>query len=136
MPWISSYECDSCGACFHTGWGSRVYVLDKAGRRIICPHPGENSTAEFVLAEELSWFERTFISQWTLKRLRDKRMGVERCLVCMDCSESNWVDLKRDNRRCSHCSCGSLLTISEILGKACPKCKKGAVVEIPTGMIS
>jgi len=99
-------------------------VIDDAGERIICPHPGERVTVALVLGENAS------------QELIEARTGFHSHCVCADCLHQFQLDVKRDERRCQHCNSRNIQTVRETVGKACPKCKEGTVEEIETGIMT
>jgi len=124
MPKIFEYRCDSCGFYLGTGWGEDMYVQDWNGKRIICPHPAEMKKVYEVLGADAS------------QELIEARTGILTDCVCLDCLWKFNLDLGRDERKCPRCGSKRVETVLDMVGKKCPKCKTGTIVEIDTGAIS
>lgn len=141
MPPINHYRCNQCGFSLPSGWGGYMYVEDDSGKRIVCPHPGERRTVAEVLGENAT------------RELIKARTGFHSDCVCLDCLEQfeldigddeqsksswryPWATRRKDKRRCPHCNSQNVKTVFELLGSPCPKCKKGLIEEIVTGIIS
>ena len=131
MPFISKHLCDKCDFCLPTGWGGHMYVTDKDGERIICPHPGEGRTVERVLTAE-----NPGITQKGIAEIYKLRTGHNSDAVCRHCLYQFELDVKRDQRVCPQCGSADIGTVKEMLGKPCPRCKAGKIRAIPTGMIA
>jgi len=101
-----------------------MYVTDDNGRRIVCPHPGEMRTVSEVLGKDAP------------REIIEARTGFNSHCVCLDCLSQFELDMSRDERRCPGCNSSNVKTEREMVGKLCPKCKKGTITEIDTGMIS
>ncbi len=121
-----------------------MYVEDDSGKRIVCPHPGEMRTVAKVLGENAN------------RELIEARTGFNSYCVCLDClkqfeldigddeqSKSSWryfylyrATKRKDERRCPYCNSQNVKTVFELIGSPCPKCKKGVIEEIKTGIIS
>ncbi len=128
------------------GWGGYLYVEDEKGKRITCPHPCEWGTITDVLGKNAS------------KELIEERVGFNSYCVCLDCmhqfeadlrdkSDNPWSfyytisagldpDKKKDRRECPKCASPDIRTVFEMIGQLCPKCEKGTIEEIETGIIS
>jgi hypothetical protein len=113
-----------CEFHFPSGWGGYTYVTDLNGNRIICPHPLEDERIRKVLGEEASW------------ELIQERTGFNSDCVCLECLTQFNLDLDRDPRICIKCRSGNVRTLNELIDQQCPKCKKGMIREIDTGIIS
>ena len=139
MPPINRYECNKCGFAFPTGWGGYMYVETDKGERILCQHPIEGSTVAQVLGPNTS------------PELIRERTGYASFCICLDCQykfsadlkddkanpwRSGWPAKDKDERVCPSCKSKSVRSVYELIGKTCPVCGKGKIVEIPTGMIS
>ncbi len=124
MPILYEFRCNLCGFSLPTGFGGDLYVSDPAGQRIPCPHPGEFSTIEKILGPNPS------------RELVQERTGFLSDAVCQSCLAQFGIDLERDRRRCSQCGSDNVATIEEAVGKRCPKCRKGTIEQIDTGIIS
>jgi DNA-directed RNA polymerase subunit RPC12/RpoP len=124
MPPINRYECDRCDFRLPGGWGGYMYVTDEAGARIVCPHPAEHVTVTKVLGEGAPG------------KLIRERTGFSSHCVCLDCLHQFDLDLERDERGCPQCGSAVVKSLREMIGKPCPKCKRGTVREIRTGIIS
>lgn len=119
-----------------------MYVEDDGGRRIVCPHPGEGRTVAEVLGDNAT------------RELIEARIGFNSDCICLDCLEQFGLDIgddeqsksswrysygatrRKDQRRCPHCNSHDVKTVFELIGNPCPKCKKGVIEEIVTGIIS
>jgi hypothetical protein len=124
MPEIYAYRCNICNFYFPCGWGGYMYVTDEKGKRIACYHPGELSTAYQVLGMDVS------------DEIFKARTGFNSYCVCLDCLKQFELDIRRDERRCSVCDSLNVKTAHEMIGETCPRCGKGTVMEIDTGLIS
>lgn len=140
MPPVKNYKCDKCGFSLPSGWGGFMYVTDPRGRKILCPHPGEAETVEMVLGP-ISLSDRAI----------SERTGFNSNCICLNCLKQFDLDLgedywwftakaiarvRKDKRVCPKCKSQKVYSIREMIGKPCPKCKKGHIEEIFTGMIS
>jgi hypothetical protein len=138
-PPINRYECDKCGFAFPTGWGGYMYVENDKGERIFCTHPIEGYTVTQVLGQDAS------------PELIKKRTGFNSFCICLDCQYKFAADLKddkanpwrsgwpvkdKDERKCPQCKSKNVRSVYELIGKTCPVCGKGKIVEIPAGLIS
>jgi len=141
MPPINDYKCNKCGYSLQSGWGGHMYVIDDSGERIGCPHQLEMFIVLEVLGENAS------------KKDIKARTGFNSYCVCLSCLRQFELDIgddekanmwryyykakkRRDERRCPHCKSNSLKTVFELIGESCPKCKKGTIEEIETGIMS
>lgn len=152
MPQISQYKCNACTLEFTPGWGGIMYVEGYDGMRVICSHPCEDLRIESVLGIPAgTLFSLWFIEpKWWWSRKRKKiykmnkaisdaayaRTGFLSDCICVDCLQKQELDLKKDERKCCGCSSANVKSIKELLGSACPKCKKGVIVEIDTGFVA
>lgn len=140
MPPINKYLCDQCGLALPSGWGGYLYVINDAGERIVCPHPGEGFTIAKVLGSDAS--------PETVRA----RIGFNSYCLCCDClhqfeadivdeSRNVWRDyygtvVGRDPRRCPACGSSLVRTVWELVGRPCPKCETGTIVEVETGVVT
>lgn len=152
MPQISNYKCDKCNLHLNTGWGSYVFAEDDNGKKIVCSHPCEESSAMKVLGIK-GMFQKLN------KKTAKDRVGVMRYCVCMDCAspleleievdpwmevdpiniytdKSSFVRKPKDDRKCTECGSVNVRTVMEAVGQVCPKCKKGHIIEEDTGAMS
>lgn len=118
-----------------------MYVIDSQGRRIMCPHPGEDQKVSYVLGKNAS------------SRLIRARTGFNSDCVCLECLAQFKLDIgneefskfswryyygaikKRDKRKCPSCDSTKVRTVPEMVDQECPKCKIGHIREIWTGTI-
>ena len=145
MPRIDEYKCNKCGFALPEGWGYSFYVEDDKGDRIICPHPEERQYVEDVLGRNAP------------QELIRERTGFNSFCVCLDCLHQFQADLgisgwspyedfkvpigarvrpEKDKRECPKCKSIRVKIELEMVGKVCPKCKEGIIVDIWTGRIS
>jgi len=147
MPLVNEYKCNKCGLTLQRGWGYHFYVEDDRGDRIDCHHPQERRYVEQVLGKSPP-----------LESVH-KRTGFNSFCVCLDCLHQFKADLGvperywspyelyleqymprpkqgKDERKCPKCKSKNVKTELDLVGKACPKCKKGVIEEIPTGAIA
>jgi hypothetical protein len=139
MPPISRFKCDKCDFEFPTGWGGFMYVENDKGERIPCTHPIEGYTIAQVLGRNAP------------PELVRSRTGFNSFCICLDCQYKFAADLNDDKanpwrsgfptrekneRECPQCRSKNVKSVYELLGKTCPVCRKGKIVEIPTGLIS
>ncbi|MEI6039735.1 MAG: hypothetical protein WCP93_00025 [Candidatus Berkelbacteria bacterium] len=123
-----------------------MFAEDDNGKKINCPHPGEESRAKMVLGIDGT-------SQELNKKTAKNRVGLMANCVCMDCAnrldleiddgesifhddDSHYIRRGRDERKCNKCSSKNVVTMLEVIGLVCPKCKKGHIIEEDTGTIS
>jgi len=140
MPGIYEFKCDKCDFEMPEGWGRYMYVLDKEGKKIICPHPSEYETALEVLNIEGfgAWnclFEFPIMREENMKLFKE-RTGVSFYCVCLKCLNQFDIDIERDKKICPKCKSNKIKTEEEMIGQKCPKCKIGVVREIDTGLIT
>ena len=124
MPEICEYRCDNCGFRLERGWVEYAYVTDDRGKRIHWPHPMEMQKVYEVLGYDAS------------EELIKARTGTLTVCVCLDCTGRFELDLERDERRCPRCGSEQVKTVWEMVGKTCPKCGMGTIVEIDTGIVT
>ena len=140
MPPINEYRCNKCGFTLPSGWGGYMYVENDKGERIVCPHPGEIFKVLEILGENVT------------EELIKERTGFNSYCVCLDCLYQFEADLgdekvnpwrlyygamrEKDKRECPRCKSENVKTVFELIGQVCPKCKKGIIEEIPTGIVS
>ena len=152
MPPIRKYICNACTLEFYAVWGGFAYVEGYDGKRVILNHPLENSIIERTLnipsgildslwEEKPKWW-------WSKERRRDyqkrldiydtvkARRGLLSDCICLDCTQVQQLDLKKDEKKCRICSSLNVKSVRELLHSTCPKCKEGIIVEIETGVIS
>lgn len=140
MPPINKYKCSKCTFEFPEGWGGYFYVIDKNGKREIAPHPIEDLLIQSILGDNCS--KEDYIN----------RTGFNSYCVCQDCHSQFELDLgsaetanhwrayynsfqKKDERICPKCNSINVITVFEAIGKECPKCNEGTIMEIETGTI-
>jgi hypothetical protein len=117
--------------------------------RIECPYHGKNKI-EQILGRNIP------------PEVREERTGFNSYCVCLDCLHQFEADLRdekvnewrfwfwfpsfkeafrgtprmKDDRKCPECGSTNVKTEFELIGKPCPKCKEGIIMEIETGIIS
>ncbi len=124
MPGISEFKCDQCDLSFPLGWGRNVYAVAKDGKRVICPHPGENSGIHRVTGLDY----RTALERGLA--------GVQRDSICRACLVQFGLDIDRDAMQCPDCASKDVACVEDLVGETCPKCKRGTIVEEDTGWMS
>jgi len=150
MPPINQFKCSACTFRLPSGWGGIAYVTNYEGKRIILSHPEEDHIREEVLNLPEGTFRNNWYTPpkwwWSRKKkdaykenkaIRDAalaRCGFLSDCVCLDCIEMQRLDLARDRRECQFCSSQEVKSVKELLGCICPRCKKGSIVEIETGI--
>jgi len=118
--------------------------------RLPCPHPMEYEYAMEILGVD------------SRSDLFKSKTGFNSYVVCLDCLHQFEADLRdekinewrlwygrpsfreafrgkpemKDERRCPKCGSTNVKTVFEMIGKKCPKCKTGIVVEIETGIVT
>lgn len=117
MPQFRSYLCDRCDYRPHANFGDVMYVLDNDNNRVICPHPREFKKVYEVLGGNASEEE---ISQNT---------GDLSDCVCVECLTIVQLDLKRDESLCNNCGSKQVVSLANLRGRMCPKCRKGTIQE-------
>jgi len=141
MPPINKYKCNKCGFLLPEGWGGYAYKEDVKGERMQIPHP----------AEMWVFFESPGIGK--LKEGINETAGFNSDCLCLDCLKLLDLDIgdaedakeswryfygavkRKDERKCFYCNSKNVRTVFELIGKPCPKCKKGIIEEIETGVI-
>lgn len=144
MPIICEYKCDCCGFRLPPGWGYYFYVQNEKGERIDCKHPGERGYVWKVLGDV------------PLEHILEKT-GFNSPCICLDCLHQFKADFgeqgyspfewrtsrpiarklrQTDKKECPKCGSKNVKTELQMVGKACPNCKTGIIVEISTGAIS
>jgi hypothetical protein len=116
-----------------------MYVTDKKGKRIKCPHPGEYYKVAKVLKideSEIFGFPYMRIPNPDLYPLLKERVGVISDCLCLDCTIISRFDYQRDERKCAECESSNILPVDNLEGMRCPKCKTGVFEYHSTGIIS
>jgi len=108
---------NKCGFGLHYYY--YAYVVNDKGERVFCPPPDPMVTARKILGKEAS-------SDY-LKR----RTGVNESFVCKKCLYELVLDAQKDPVVCQACRCKELLKTKDLVGKQCPKCRKGTIMENP-----
>lgn len=86
-----------------------------------------------------------------VKHLLETRVGFNSYCYCLDCLKKSELDLgsvesaseswgrnrsgKKDERLCFYCGSNKVASVLEMVGKLCPCCKKGNIIEIKTDEI-
>lgn len=149
-------ECPECGLRIREN--RSMYVIDAAGRRTICCHPCEGQTVWDVLKPELHWLQRNlhdspfslfdlydihrelsplhrFLGFRDFQALVRERTGVYRNHYCSNCHKVVQRDPARDSLICPECSSTDIVYVEDLVGRQCPQCAAGTMVEKATGMI-
>jgi DNA-directed RNA polymerase subunit RPC12/RpoP len=124
MPPIFAFRCNKCGFDFPPGWGGRFYIIDHDGKRVMPGHPGEFRAVDAILGKNPP------------PGMREARTGFNSDCLCLDCLHQFQMDTKWDERVCPECNSVEIMTTRELIGKNCPRCKEGIIVEIDTGFIT
>lgn len=152
MPEVNEYKCNKCGFTLPRGWGGYMYVMDEDGKRLPCPHPAESSKIAAVLGLKegkvgicyqskggfYASVSRLLSKQEAQKILKlfNKRIGFNSHCICLKCLVQFELDINKDKRKCPICGSKNIKTELELIGQPCPKCKKGIMEEVKTGIIS
>jgi len=150
MPQINKYKCNQCGLNFPEGWGGFLFAENDKGKRIHCPHPCEEDMIKAILG-------KNSLIRLIKGKTIQKRVGYASDCLCLDCLNQFTADLAdekgeltwryfykksvgmeggKDKRECPKCKSDKIRTLSELLNKPCPKCQKGTITEIDTGVVS
>lgn len=80
-----------------------------------------------------------------------ERTGLNLFCICLDCQykfvadprddkanpwRSGWPIKDKDERECPKCKSKNVRSVYELIGKTCPTCGKGMIIEIPMGLIN
>ncbi len=163
MPPMNIYGCNSCKLLLDKGWGGYQYVEDDNGKIIECPHPMEDSTIAEILKLERGEVSRFEVPSWwwsrkrraryvSIKTLVEKRTGYNSTCLCFKCKKICYLDIgdaetaenswryqlydatkQKDKRQCPKCGAIEIETVFELIGKTCPICNEGKIIEIETG---
>jgi ssDNA-binding Zn-finger/Zn-ribbon topoisomerase 1 len=161
MPAIDRFKCDSCDFEMPAGWGGYIYVTDGDRKRVGCRHPTESSTIAKVISgidpqyeAEMKIYSSHLLYGWNLMKRRWKarrrreavpldirviinsRIGLSAYCICRRCLSQLNMDLRRDERVCPECGSQNLNSGHELVGGECPKCRKGKVRRISTGLMA
>ncbi|HME55597.1 MAG TPA: hypothetical protein VKM55_25550 [Candidatus Lokiarchaeia archaeon] len=113
------FVCNRCGVGFH--YYNYAYVVDDKGTRVFCPPPDPMPTARNVLGKGLS--------DDAIRR----RIGINESFYCKRCLNEVVLDEKKDQMVCLACRSRDLARTSDLVGRRCPKCKKGTIEENTLG---
>ena len=116
---ILNCECDHCGLMPVEANARRMYVVDHAGKRRICPHPLEYATVEKHLGANVS------------DQILRERTGHLEEYFCSNCFHAVAIDPDRDSHTCSECAEGTLERGIELANRTCPRCGEGTIVGKP-----
>ena len=147
MPRMFRYCCSACSLELPVGWGGRNYVTSDSGKRMICPHPGENRAIADALhasEDELEEARRNTSSMWwsgkrrarwkELVMLISARTGFLSDCLCCDCGRQFQVDLEKDRNECPDCLSDNVSSVTDLFDKQCPICGAGTISEPDTGI--
>ncbi|MEF8778287.1 MAG: hypothetical protein V5A36_05185, partial [Natronomonas sp.] len=112
-------DADICAEC-----GTKISDDDRGYERVPCQHPSESATVRNVLGSRAS------------DEFVDEHTGFNAYCLCLACNAQFERDLDRDGRRCPACVATEVYTEREMVGKSCPACEIGIVVERFTGTIT
>jgi hypothetical protein len=136
MSNTNGYRCTRCALNFPDGQGGKMYVLDETGKRVICPHPGEEAEVARVLGvkekalrcpyEPNANHEAKHQHQ-DVFHLALTRTGFLSDCICRDCLAQFGLDLLRDEKRCPICSSSEVTALQDLFGQPCPRCKQGTI---------
>jgi hypothetical protein len=145
MPHIDEFKCNKCNYALIPGWGYRFYVINDAHERVYCAHPLEARCVMSILGKNAS-----------INVIKD-RTGFSSYCLCLDClyqfeadlGEIGWSPFEfeinkvkarneqgRDKKQCPICQSKMIKTQRELIGQTCPKCGKGIIEQIWTGIIT
>jgi len=131
---MNGYACIICGFSIPNADGGRRYVVDSAGNRSICPHPGEEAHVARVLGIDEDALVRAFRYETSTAQYPQglfafalSRTGYLSDCLCRDCLAQFRLDIRRDAKRCPACSSPKVTTIEGLAGRRCPKCRKGTI---------
>ncbi len=137
MSTITGYRCTRCDLFFPNGQGGHMYVLDDAGNRVVCPHPGEEARVAHVLGVKERTLRCPFGAEASrgskrhnsveVFRLALSRTGFVSDCICRECLARFGLDLRKDERRCPECSSPEVVAVADLVGRACPKCREGTI---------
>ncbi|MDP2946877.1 MAG: hypothetical protein Q8N88_02070 [Nanoarchaeota archaeon] len=139
MPNLYSSKCNKCDFKTSVSSGGYLYVRDRDGNKVVCPHPLEYHTIAEVLGiskdDAFAWIQQEYgkISEETRKKIEDN-IGMNFQHICLDCLAENFLDKKKDEIKCKKCSSVNLKYVADLVNKPCPKCKEGAIEMISQGM--
>ena len=160
MPLVSEHKCNVCDFSLPTGWGGYTYVTDENGTRVVCPHPMESHTVDSVLKKsnpetipEFEFYRKLSYGvrkKWSILKARilyqdhenildlgemiKQRTGFNSFCVCHVCLHQFEIDFKRDQRLCPICSSSRISSVRELIGKSCPKCDEGEILQHRRGI--
>jgi len=120
MPYIYRYTCNKCQFALPSGWGGRFYIIDDKGERIIPGHPNEINDVFNIVGEEN-------ISEDNMEEIFKARTGFSNNCVCLTCLHQFDLDIKRDENICPNCNSLEIKTVTDMVEKRCPSCKKGLI---------
>jgi DNA-directed RNA polymerase subunit RPC12/RpoP len=89
-----------------------------------CHHPMESVTVHDVLGSNAS---TEFVDAYT---------GFNSYCLCLACSAQFELDIDHEGRNCPECDANKVYTEQEMVGKSCPACSIGVVIEQFTGGIT
>ena len=119
------------------------------GERMQIPHPAEMGV--FFEPSKISIFGD--IKFGKLRKGINETTGFNSDCLCLNCLRRLKLDMgdaedakepwryfygavkRKDERKCLHCNSRNVKTVFELIGEPCPKCKKGIIEEIETGVI-
>lgn len=139
MSNLYSCKCNKCDFETSVSSGGYMYVLDKNGKKVICPHPLEHHTIAEVLKiskdDAFAWLQRDYekISEETKTLIEDK-VGMNFQYICLDCLSESFLDPKREELKCTKCGSSNLKYVADLVNQKCPKCKEGTVEMINKGI--
>jgi hypothetical protein len=128
--YVDGIECPNCSehvrpdADICDGCGTELSDNERVYERVPCQHPMESVTVRDVLGSEAS---TEFI---------DAHTGFNSYCLCLSCNAQFERDLDCDGRRCPICDGTEVYTEHEMVGRPCPCCSIGIVIEQFTGCVT
>ena len=115
MP-ITSVECAECGYGLSPGLDGQNYAVATDGARVTT---GEHPSSAMVQ-------KITGLDYWSAYGAG--RTGYLSQCLCLDCLETQELDLERDRKRCTRCDSERVYSRRGLAGAPCPKCERGRFV--------
>jgi hypothetical protein len=110
---ITRVFCTDCAFSLPEGLDGDNYALSEKGERV--------STGMHPSAAKVQ--EITGMDYWTANGAG--RAGYLSHCVCLDCLESQDLDLERDKKRCARCDSERVFSRRGLPSEDCPRCRSG-----------